>query len=884
MSSHVSLTKRAFFCRSVGALVLASALPVFAVDAGMKTLRGHVPAVIRSLRPVGSLSASTRLNLVVGLPLRNSQTLSNLLEQIYDPASPQYRHYLTPGQFNERFGPTEQDYQVVIAFARANHLTVTGRDPNRLIVDVNGSAADIEKTFHVALQTYQHPAESRTFYAPATEPSVEANMPILDVSGLDNFALPHPKIRRAAPVHPVANASGSGPGGSFAGTNYRTAYLPGVTLTGAGQSVGLFEFDGFYSNDIPAYESQTGLPKVPLQIVLLDGFDGNPSNSDGNEEVALDIEMAISMAPGLSNVVVYEAGPSGSALDILSAMSTNTAVRQFSCSWDFGSVSPTAMDQLFQKMETQGQTFLNASGDSGAYSGTIVQPNDDPYITIVGGTDLTTSGPGGAWVSETVWDWGDGTASSGGISTTYAIPTWQQGLDMSASQGSTTWRNVPDVALVADNVFIVADNGIQETISGTSVAAPLWAGFIALVNQEAAANGLGPVGFLNPAIYAIGRGAGYTAAFDDITTGNNTNNNPNQFFAVPGYDLCTGWGSPAGGSLILALAGPDALTITPGRGFGANGPAGGPFNVSSQTFMLTNSGTASFHWQLSTPPPWLNLSLSGGALAPGQSAAPVTISLNSAASQLGAGVYAATLSFTNLTSGLAQHRQVSLMVGQQLVQNGGFEAGDFAYWTLVGNNAAEDNFVDDGSYTGFTPHSGDYFAALGQLSTLASLYQTLPTLAGQPYLLSFWLCSADSAGGTTPNEFVVNWGARTLLDQLNVGAFGWTELQFVVQAAASSTALQFGFRNDPSYFALDDISVIPIPQPALQILSSANGAITLTWSTLPGLSYQVQYQSDVTSASWVNLGSVITATGSTATASDTLAAEGQRFYRVLLLP
>jgi subtilase family serine protease len=174
----------------------------------------------------------------------------------------------------------------------------------------------------------------------------------------------------------------------------------------------------------------------------------------------------------------------------------------------------------------------------------------------VGGTTLTTSQPGGAWVSETVWNWGlqpDGTyaSSGGGISTNQAIPAWQQGLDMSGNGGSTTLRNLPDVACVADGIWVVTDNGMQYAGAGTSAAAPLWAGFTAMVNQQAAASGQTYAGFINPAIYAIGKSSGYASSFHDVTTGNSTNPccGPNKFFARPGYDLCTGWGTPTGSNL-----------------------------------------------------------------------------------------------------------------------------------------------------------------------------------------------------------------------------------------------------------------------------------------------------------------------------------------------
>src|SRR5208283_50867 len=120
-------------------------------------LHGHVPAAVAQLSPVGSLPSTHRLNLAIGLPLRNQEALTKLLQQIYDPASPNYHHYLTPAQFTEQFGPTEADYQAVVAFATANGLKVSGTHPNRMLVDVSGSVGDIEKALHVKMRVYRHP-------------------------------------------------------------------------------------------------------------------------------------------------------------------------------------------------------------------------------------------------------------------------------------------------------------------------------------------------------------------------------------------------------------------------------------------------------------------------------------------------------------------------------------------------------------------------------------------------------------------------------------------------------------------------------------------------------------------------------------------------------
>lgn len=888
------------------------------------------PAIERfHLQPVDRLPATKSLNLAIGLPLRNRDALDKLLREIYDPASPNFHHYLTPEEFTENFGPTENDYQRVIDFAKASGLTVTRTYPNRVVLDVNGPVASIESAFRVNMNLYRHPTKNRTFFAPDAEPSVDSDVPILDISGLDNFSPPHPNLQ-PKPMNQPANVtpkSGSGPLGNYWGNDFRNAYAPGTSLAGYGQVVGLLEFDGFYSNDIVSYESQSGLPVVPLQTNLVDGVSGSPGFSgiaNAVTEVSLDIEVAIAMAPGLSKLIVYEGS---AANDILSQMAGDNQAKQLSSSWSWDITTNATTDQLFQQFAAQGQSFFDASGDSDAYpAGTATgEPNDNPFITIVGGTTLTTSG--GAWTSETTWNWGldqgSYVGSSGGVSTFYKIPSWQTNANPAAAGGSAVKRNIPDVALTADNVWVIYNNGQIGSVGGTSVAAPLWAGFTALVNQQAVAAGRSTVGFINPAIYAIAAGTNYASDFHDVTTGNNTNSDsPASFFAGAGYDLCTGLGTPAGQNLINALAGPpDALGITPAADIAASGPIGGPFNATNWNFSLTNLGTASLNWTLASTSSWLHVSSSGGTLAPGNPATTVTVSLNSAASNLVAGIYNATVWFTNQTSGVVQSRrfalqviqplvvspatgfaaagavggpfsvttqdfsltniggaslnwgvintslwlnaapsggtltsggtdtvtvslnaaagnltagiytatiwftnqtaggaqaeQFQLLVGQPLVQNGGFETGDFTGWTLAGDGG-NINFVTKSFNIAhndrFNPHSGSYAAALGEPSTLAYLSQTLPTVAGQLYLISLWMNSPD---GQTPNEFSVSWNGNTLSDLVNVGKIGYTNLQFTVKATDSSAVLQFGSRDDPTYLGLDDVTVTPISSPTL---------------------------------------------------------------------
>jgi uncharacterized repeat protein (TIGR03803 family) len=643
-----------------GAVLLLFTTPGSGVE--RQVLRGHVPAAVAQLglRPLSRLPATNRLNLAIGLPGRNPAALARLLEQLYDPASTNFHQFLTTEQFTKSFGPTEQDYQAVIAFAKAHGLSVTATHPNRMILDVSGSVVAIEAALHLTLWVYQHPTENRTFYAPDVEPSLDLAVPILSISGLDNYSLPRPRLK-ATPLpegQPARPQAGSGLGGTYMGKDFRAAYIPGSTLAGAGQAVGLLEFDGYNASDISYYETKAGLPSVTLSNVLLDGVSGRPSG--GELEVSLDIEMAISMAPGLFEVIVYEGTDWH---DILNRMASDNLAKQLSCSWYNSSGKPDAVaDQIWQEMAAQGQAFFNASGDNDAYTGPIDFPDDTPYITQVGGTTLTTTGPGGAWVSEQVWNVGNGTGSGGGISTSYAIPSYQTNIDMSANQGSTTLRNTPDVALTAGNIYARAD-GQDYILGGTSASAPLWAGFTALINEAARANGSPVVGFLNPAVYALGKSPAFTANFHDITSGDNESPaSPTKFIAVPGYDLCTGWGTPLGTNLIYTIGVPEPLRITPGSDLLLTGPVGGPITPGTPSYSLTNKASGSLNWSVTEDATWLSVSPAAGTLTAGGPATNLIVQPNALASNLPPGNYTATLRFTNLSDSFAQTRQVTLAI------------------------------------------------------------------------------------------------------------------------------------------------------------------------------------------------------------------------------
>jgi subtilase family serine protease len=398
----------------------------------LPSLTNRVQGIVRDLQPIGRVSEFTRLHLAIGLPLRNREALTNLLRKIYEPSAPEYHRYLTPQQFTEQFGPEDKDYQALIHFVETNGLTVRSTYRTRMLLDVDGSVGDLERTFHMVLRTYPHPKESRMFFAPDRSLSVPANIPVLTISGLDDFILPKPSDLHATRLNAKAKPLGTGSQlGGFFGNDFRTAYAPGVTLDGTGQSVGIVAFDGFYTNDVETYKNWDGATNVVVTSILLDGFNGNPGAH--NIETELDIETPIAMAPGLASVIVYEGLQADS---ILGRMAADNLARQLSSSWTFG-LSPTVL-QAFQEFAAQGQVMFQASGDNGAYAGLVPEPIEMPDVVTVGGTSLITDGGGEPWVDETVWHW-----SGGGYITSITIPTNEycsNRMDEPAVPSDCSWR------------------------------------------------------------------------------------------------------------------------------------------------------------------------------------------------------------------------------------------------------------------------------------------------------------------------------------------------------------------------------------------------------------------------------------------------------------
>ncbi len=557
---------------------------------------------------------------------------------------------------------------------------------------------------------------------------------------------------------------------------------------------------------------------------------------------------------------------------------------------------------------------------------------------------------------------------------------------------------------MGDNVLVCFGDGEEGYFSGTSCSTPLWAGFTALANQQAAALGGAPLGFLNPALYGfvanVTNSSAYAGFFHDPTTGNNEwSESPTQYVAVAGYDLCTGLGTPAGTNLINALVAlDDPFEVLPGTNLLVYGPPGGPFSSGQFFYALTNSSATSLSWTISGVSAWLNPSAASGTLtALGQTN--LSFSLNAAASNLVVGVYAAALGFSNVTTHIGQNRLVtlqvepglqaamvapfapagpfggpfnpatatltvsnfgtttlnwslpntsawltassttgavpaggapalvtlgvaasaislppgvypatllvtnlghqvaqtftaSLAIGQNLVANGGFETGNFTDWTLVGDpiyygaspafyNAviSANSFVGSGGFI----HSGVYSAILGESGYLATISQTVSTLPGQVYLLSFWLLNSTNLPTA---HFQADWAGATVYDALNPPVFPWTNQRFMVVATNSATVLQFGAENDQGYFALDDVSLIPVPYPGFASSAPVGDSFQFTWAASPGLAYQIQYKTNLLQPDWISLGTPVPALTNFVTLADTnsMMNSSQRFYRLEVSP
>ncbi len=558
----------------VAALLVISSTGVLPAAESLVSLQGHVPQEIRSATLLGRAQADEPVSLSLVVHLDES-LLQQTIDGIYSRSAPGKKRFLSSPEFAQRFELTAKR-QTLKAFAQANGLSVDSTDDRAesMVVKVSGAASSVETAFHIQLNHYRA-ADGRTFRAHNTEPMVPQSIQphlgaVLGLSNLTGIVHPHFAVKApGTPSSPSAISGGTGPGGALAPADIHQIYgLNQLSLTGSGQTVALAEFDGYTPSDITQYEVQFSLPNTPVIYVGVDGVTNSPSGGGGTVEVALDIDMVLALASGVSQLRVYD-GPNSlqGLFDVYNAIATDNLAMAVSSSWGnseliFGSVFDHSESQLFQRMAVQGQSMYAASGDSGAYDDGTTLSVDDPssqqYVTGVGGTSL--SGSVAAPV-ETEWNFcgtgkclqADGGSSGGGVSAIWSIPSYQVGVVGQPSQTSQSFRNVPDVALNADPAsgYAVRVGGGWEQVGGTSAAAPLWAAFTALLNQASLGAGSAILGFPNPTLYQLATGSStYTANFNDVTSGDN-----GFYTAGVSYDNTTGWGSYKGSSLINSLTG-----------------------------------------------------------------------------------------------------------------------------------------------------------------------------------------------------------------------------------------------------------------------------------------------------------------------------------------
>jgi len=534
---------------------------------GSQTLTGHVPSEVRNSTATFVSRASMNIDARIILPLQNRSELDGLLQDLYDPQSPTFHHFLTSGEFSRRFTPSATDSAQVQEFLRNEGALVTGQSPNGAVLDVEGPEWAFEHAFGLHINNYRR-SDGTTFFAPDADPTIPATLAgkILAVGGLDNFPRYRSHLRRYP--NAAAEAAGSGPIGGLTPAEVKTAYnLDSIPSTGAGQTIALFEVYDYSPSDIAAFEAEFGLPSVPLQNIFVDEASGTPPDyccSDA-DETPLDIEMVTAFAPG-SNILVYEANPSSNTswIDTWTRIATDDIAKVVSCSWGGPEISQGPRDlsfdhMIFSQMAAQGQAVFVAAGDSGAYDvggvgSTLLavdEPGSEPHVTDVGISKLATNSSF-TYESETASPGG-----GGGVSAIWSIPSYQTTAASQAAPAamvSTTMRNVPDVVMNADfnASYAYYVKGTWTRGSGSSISAPIWASFVALVNQGLGSSG--PLGFANPALYRIAQSSSYANDFHDITTGNNL-----YYPAEPGFDDATGLGSFNGLNLYNDLVNNAAL-------------------------------------------------------------------------------------------------------------------------------------------------------------------------------------------------------------------------------------------------------------------------------------------------------------------------------------
>jgi kumamolisin len=511
--------------------------------------RKPIPAATQA----GSVSPDEPMRVTVVLRARESKAEKALQKLVAKGES------VSREEYEARYGASRADVRKVAEFASEHSLSVEQVNAAGRTVTLTGTCFNFAKAFQVKLERYELAGGSYRGRTGPVKIPAELEGIVVAVHGLDNRPQARAHFRIAGAARPAVSA--------VANTSYTPLQIAKAynfpSGNGAGQTIGIIELGGGYNlSELQSYFKGLKLTPPTIVAVSVDGAQNQP-NGDPNgpdTEVALDIEVAGAVAPGARIVVYFAPNSDSGFLDAINqaAMDKVNQPSVISISWGGPESSWTAQslqtyNSALQAATAVGVTVCVASGDNGSADGVsdgqdhVDFPASSPYALGCGGTSLSISGS--TIRSEVVWNGGSGGgATGGGVSETFALPSWQANAKVPVSKNRSKYkgRGVPDISGDADPAtgYQVTSDGSSFTVGGTSAVAPLWAGLIALFNQSLKK----PVGYLNPTLYqAIANTAG---TLRDITSGNN-----GDYSAGPGWDACTGWGSPNGAALLSALSG-----------------------------------------------------------------------------------------------------------------------------------------------------------------------------------------------------------------------------------------------------------------------------------------------------------------------------------------
>jgi kumamolisin len=513
-------------------------------------------------------------------PLDDSQviTVTVLLRRRAEvPASlVQGPETISPSQLGEQYGADPADAQLVAELLGEYGLTVTEYHLESRRLKVRGTIAAQQAAFGTTLTsvTSPHPDGSgdvphRYRTGPLSVPARLSGI-ITAVFGLDDRPQARAQFRRgAAPAREAGTPAPRTPGAAATGAVPLTVVqvagfyqFPDGT-DGTGQTVAIIELGGGYTaSDLSTYFSGLGLGVPSVTAVAVDGASNSPGG-DADGEVELDIEVVGGVAPGAAQRVYFAPNTDQGFIDAISdAVHASPTPIAVSISWgqsedQWTAQSRTSMDSAFADAAALGVTVTVAAGDNGSSDDSSGQtsgvhcdfPASSPNALACGGTKLVGNASTFAITSEVVWNEqaSNEGATGGGVSGAFPLPSYQTRAGVPALAGGGTGRGIPDVAGNADPVtgYLVVVDGKQQAIGGTSAVAPLWAGLIARLAQATGKR----FGLLQTALYA-GAAAGVAApGFNDVTDGNN-----GAYQAGPGWDACSGLGSPNGGQLLSLLS------------------------------------------------------------------------------------------------------------------------------------------------------------------------------------------------------------------------------------------------------------------------------------------------------------------------------------------